>query len=400
MNPIRNVGLRRAKALQYDAWQRYVGIALAAKSVATFAEGTLTPYASGAYEYQSNPFYEWGGAQTEVPAPSDHLRKLTAGMDARFAWSLQSIALDAELRRIDYHELTYLSHNEETLGGSLQWAFTSLVSGGVELRHDHHMVPFSELSPGDRELLLETENWGSASLNVQTLAGWRFETRAKVRKLDSPRPGLPELNLRENSLHEAIRRTFSLLSAGLDAEYLTGSYTGAGQSGAPSYHQTTLQLAGEHAIKGLSSFEGAIGYTSRTESTGGGASAVTGTLGYKREFTGKTSGEVLLTRAVNSYVTSTGSEIDTGGSLRVTWQATTKLQLVPSFTLTYSDYPGGSGIVRHDRYDVVSLDIHYQVLGWLSLHPYGRYDVRTSNVPSYGFNASAVGVELLFKEAK
>jgi hypothetical protein len=405
MHPIRKKGLRRANAPPQGAWWRCVGLALAAKSLAAVGESRFTPYAAGTLEYQSNPFYEWGGLRNSTTSSSDTLRKLRGGVEAQLDWSRQSLAVMAEARRIDYRHLTYLGHTEALFDGNLQWAFTSLVRGAAEYRRERRMVPFAELSPGARELLLETEDWGAASLTIQTLAGWRLDTRVKLRRLASPRPGLPELDLRESSVHQALRRTFSRLSVGLDVEYLRGSYGGAGKIGSPTYDEGSIGLAAEHRITGLSSFEGAVGYTRRTESPGSKVSAVTGMLGYKRDLTGKTSLEVLLTRTVNSYVTTAGSEIDTACSFRATWQVTGKIELAPSFNLIYSHFPGSAGPgsageSRRDRYEAAGFDLRYQVLDWLSIHPYGRYDLRSSNVAAYGFNATAIGVELLLREAR
>jgi hypothetical protein len=403
MNPLRKEGLRRTRALHNEAWCRYLGLALAAKTVATFGEGTLTPYLAGAYEYESNPFYEWSGTPATVASSSDTLFRTRAGLDAHYSWSREILDVSAELRRIDYHQYSYLSHSEQTFNGKFQIGITSLVTATAEYRHEHRMVPFDELPAGTRELFLETEDLGSASVGVQTMGGWSFETRVGARSLDSPRPDVPNLDLRESSIHESIRRMFSQLALGLDGEYLAGSYTGGGELGSPSYHQGTVQLAGEHRTPGLSSFEGAIGYTHRSQTNGGSVSEITGKLGYKREFSGKTSAEFLLTRVVNSYLTTTGSEVDSVAAVKMTWQATTRIEVVPVFSLTYSDFPGqsfGSGSARRDRYEAVTLDIRYQVLDWLSLRPYGRYDVRSSNVPSYGFNASAIGLELLIQEAE
>jgi Putative beta-barrel porin 2 len=400
MHPIRKTGLRRASTPRHGAWWRCVGLALAAKSLAAFGESRFAPYAAGSLEYESNPFYEWGGSRSGTATSSDTLRKLRGGVEAQLDWSRESLAFIVEARRIDYRVLTYLGHTEALFDGSLQSAFTSLVNSLVEYRRERRMVPFAELAPGTRELLLETEDWGAVSLTIQTLAGWRFETRGKLRKLASPRPGLPELDLRESSIHEGLRRTFGRLSVGLDAEYLRGWYRGAGEFGSPAYSDATAQLAAEHRITGLSSFEGAVGYTRRTESPGSRVSAVTGTVGYKRDLTGKTSLDVRLTRAVNSYVTTVGSEIDTACSFRATWQVTRKIQLAPSFTITYSQFPGSAGDGRRDRYEAAALDLRYQMFDWLSLHPYGRYDLRSSNVVGYGFNATAIGLELLLKEAR
>ena len=395
-------GLLRRSARRNVALCWYAGLALAARPLVSLAEIDLTPYATGSYEYQSNPFYQWSGSPARAAESSDSVVTLRAGMDARLLVSRQSLVATAEIRRFDYRDLTFLGRTEGTFDGAYQWALTSLVNGAVDYRHERRMVPFDELAD-TRELLMETEDTGTASVNLTSRQGWRLENRVKVRNLASPRPGVPDLNLHETSLHEAVRRLVKTLSVGLDGEYLSGSYNGAGQLGTPRYHQTTLQFAGERKIVGFSTFECAFGYTRRDDAIGAGVSALTGLVGYQRELSSKTSVEALLTRAVNSYVTAAGSEIDTGIALRVVWRPTAKIQVTPGFSVVRSAFPGQtfeSQSSRHDRYRVAALDVRYQVLDWLSLHPYARRALRSSNVAAFGFNASAVGLELAFKESK
>jgi hypothetical protein len=381
---------------------RYLAFALAAKSLASFAAVDLAPYAAASYEYQSNPLYQWSGSPAGGAESADALVLLRAGIDARLAFSRQALVGNAEIRRFDYRDLTSLERTEGMLNGSYQWALTSLVNGSVDYRHERRMVPFDELAD-THELLMETEDAGTAALNLTSRTGWRLESRVHVRSLDSPRPGVAQLNLRETSIHEAIRRVLKTLSMGLDGEHLSGSYGGAGQLGTPRYRQTMVQLAAERTIVELSTFECAIGYTRRDAAGGAGTSAFTGLLGYERAITSKTSVEARLTRAVNSYVTRVSSATDTELALAVAWRPTGKLQVAPTFAVIRSEFPAqafDSESSRHDRYRVMALDIRYQVLDWLSLHPYARHALRSSNVTAFGFNASAIGLELAFKESK
>jgi hypothetical protein len=146
-----------------------------------------------------------------------------------------------------------------------------------------------------------------------------------------------------------------------------------------------------------------VGYTRRVGENGASVSAITGTLSYQRQFTGKTSGTVQITRAINSYVTNVSSEVDTGAAVQVTWRATPRLQLTPGISYLNSKFPqqvSDSGSGRRDRYEVITLDLRYQVLRWLSLHPYGRRDMRSSSEARFGFGANAVGLELLIEEPR
>jgi len=370
--------------------------------MAAVADSDLSPYAAASYEHQTNPFYQWSGTTAPIAASADSLIRLRAGLDARLTSSRQTLLASAEVRRFDYRTLTFLGRTEELLDGSYQWHLSSLVDGDVGYRHEHRMVPFEELA-NTRALLMETEGIATAAVNVTSRAGWRIESRLKRRSLASPRPGVPRLDLDENSIHEAVRHPLKRLSVGFDGEYLSGTYTGAGILGAPRYHQTTLQLAAERRIAQFSTFEGAVGYTWRDETNGAGVSEFTGLVGYRREISSKTSAEIRLRRAINSYVTDAGSEIDTDLALRVVWQPTAKVQVEPSFILMRSVFPGRTFAAessRHDQYRMMALDIHYQVLDWLALHPYVRHALRSSSVPTFGFDASAIGLELVMKESK
>lgn len=383
---------------------RSLSVLLAAiGAVAAHAEVQVSPYVAAEYEHTSNIFYEWGGVPATVgrngAARGDTIRALRGGLDARISWSRQKLFVIAEARRFDYHNFNSLDHYEGLLDGSLDWQLARLLDGSLEYRHERRMVPFSELAAA-RNLLLETEDVGTASMNVQVAPAWRWENRVKIRNLDSPRPGLPRLSLREYSLHEGVRYLVAAVAVGLDGEYLDGKFGGATGLAATAYRQSTAQLAGEYQPSGRSSLNGAIGYTRRNGLSSDGVSAVTGVLRYQCYFTGKTSATLQLLRGVNSYVTTAGTEVDTGASLQATWQPTTRIQVSPGLSLMRSEFPGqtfGSATVRRDHFESFTLDIEYQTFDWLSVHPYGRYNFRSSTIAGFGFNVTEVGVELRVK---
>jgi hypothetical protein len=43
------------------------------------------------------------------------------------------------------------------------------------------------------------------------------------------------------------------------------------------------------------------------------------------------------------------------------------------------------------------VDLTYQVLHWLSIRPYVRYESRHTNVPLYAYDSNVVGIEFLAK---
>jgi hypothetical protein len=304
------------------------------------------------------------------------------------------------IRQFEYADLDYLERTEDLLTANYDWTPTSNVGAGASYRHEHRMVPFDELAVV-REALMETENAAAASLSVQLPQALQLMSRFGVRDLDSPRPGVPDLNLHETSLRETLRRPVANLSVGLDGEYLNGSYHGAGNFVARDYDQLSLHVIADRVISGFSTFSTALGYTKRDESGAAGISTFTGFVRYERTFTGKTAGEMFLRRDVNTYISGASAEVNTAFGVRASWQPTTKLLAEISLVRTLTDYPrNGAASSRQDHYQYTDIQLHYQATEYLSLVPYGRYAARSSNQPLYGFNATEVGIELVFREPR
>ena len=240
----------------------------------------------------------------------------------------------------------------------------------------------------------------TASVNVNVTPEWRVESTAKDRKLESPRIDVPGLSLHEDSIREGLKyRGVANLSAGLEAEYLSGKYSNDSIALNPDYHQISAAFTATYAASGLTNFTGNLGYTRRSDPTNSGLSGITGSLGYQRRLTGKTSINVKLNRALNSYVTTGGNEIDTSAAVGLDWQATYKIQVRAGYSFTESKFPqtpnGGLLIDRVDHFQTANVEMTYQVLHWLSIRPYARYQTRHSNEPTFSFNGNIVGVELL-----
>jgi hypothetical protein len=133
-------------------------------------------------------------------------------------------------------------------------------------------------------------------------------------------------------------------------------------------------------------------------------SGLTGSIGYQRRVTAKTTVNVLLSRGLNTYLTTGGNEVDTSAAATVSYQATYKILIKAGYSYTNSKFPGApDGAVTIDRVDhfqTANVDVTYQVLHWLSIRPYARYRRRSSNVDLYAFDGNIVGVELLVKQLR
>jgi hypothetical protein len=375
------------------------------------AGGSLTPYAAEDIEHNSNVF----DLQTNQPTPgypsgslADTYFESRAGVDGVYMLDQQRFFGTAEFRRFDYDKFTDLDHNETMFDGGLKYKVDEVIDGTLEYRHEQRMVQFQDLTAATY-LILETENTANASFNVNFTPEWRLESRLRDHLLDSPRSDVPQLSLHEDSIHEGLRYLgVSNLSAGIDVEYLAGQYRHDPLALDPNYHQTSEYAAANYVVSGLTSFNGALGYTSRTDptnsGTNGAGSGVTGNLGYKHSLSGKTTLSLGLKREISTYLTTGGSEIDTTGSVGVTYQLTYKIRIRASYEYTNSKFPdtpvgavGVDALERTDHFQTANLEASYQVLHWLSIRPYVRYQTRHSNIPIDSFNSNAVGIELLAK---
>jgi hypothetical protein len=371
------------------------------------AQLTATPYVAEDIEHNSNIY----DLSTSSPAPqgkngptlADTFLESRAGIDGTYLLDQQKFYGTAEFRRFNYDNFTALDHNEELFDGGLRWRLARTVDGTLEYKHEQSMVPFQELGAGSTQLILQTNNVADASANVNMTPEWRLESRARDRTLDSPRSNIPALSLHEDSIHEGLRYLgVSNLSAGVDAEYLQGTYRDDPTALTPDYHQTSLAAAANYIVSGLTNFSGNIGYTRRTDPSTAGLSAVTGSVNYQHSITGKTSITVNLLRAASTYVTTGGNELDTSASVSLNWHVSYKVAIKAGYSYTNSKFPqtpdGALFIERIDHFQVANAEMDYQVLHWLSIRTYGRYQTRHSTDQMYTFDGTIVGIELVAKK--
>jgi hypothetical protein len=376
--------------------------------VLALAEGVLTPYAAEDIEHNTNVFDLSPGDGIPVgkhgPGLADTFFEERAGVEGTYFLDQQKFFGTAEFRHFDYDNFTVLDHNEELIDGGLKWKLTSPVDGQFEYKHEQRMVQFQDLAAAT-QLILETENSATASVNVTVTPEWRLETLAKDHVLDSPRVDFPGLSLHEDSIQEGLKYLgVANLAAGVEAQYLDGKYNHDALAITPYYHQISAGLAATYTISGLTNFTGELGYTHRSDPTTSGLSGLTGSIGYRHNVTAKTSVTVQLTRALNTYLTTGGNEIDTTAGANVNYQATYKILIRAGYSYTNSNFPGQpDGAVTIDRVDhfqTANLDLTYQVLRWLSIRPYARYQSRHSNESIFSFDGNIIGVELLVKQLR
>ena len=218
--------------------------------------------------------------------------------------------------------------------------------------------------------------------------------------LDYPIAQSPDFRLQEGLEGIGIKYVgIANLAYGIEATHIDGNYLGV--SDASDYKQNTGQFAMKYTLKEVTRLNAAIGYTERAiQGTSTSISGVTGLVGYERQLTGKTSVNLLFQRAINSYYTAGSSEIDTGGTAGVAWQATPKLGLALSYQRVRSTFEGETladalTLGRKDNSSYSSFELRYRPFRWFSIRPYIRRQVRTSNIQQFTYNDTSIGIEML-----
>jgi hypothetical protein len=375
----------------------------------------FSPYASAAVEHNSNVFARPAGeppfAATGNTELGDTLEHYLVGLDTWFAWERDKLSLSATGSRFEYNRFDELSHYEHRLDGRFDWHLGSLFDGTFEYVDLRRMQSLADTFSDQ----LELQNDRSATATVRFLVSprWRLDLTPKWHELDSPLPQYPEFGLREKGAAGTLNYLgIRKLTAGVSVEYTDGSYHQI--VAATKYHQTTAQLTADYAVTGLSSFNGQLGYTTRSNSlidpadtadasaglggVVGKTSAVTGMLGFHRQLSVKTSLRLNVFREVDSYVAGANSEIATGGDANITWDPDVKFSLAAHYRQTTQSIKGTLAIAnflnRTDHSRLSEFYVKYHIRQWLTLRPYVSRDQRTSNFDQANFTALVIGVDL------
>jgi hypothetical protein len=375
-------------------------------SAAAYAQTTFLPYASEQYEHNNNIFYLPNSAAAIAnngdPTLGDSSLRTVAGADVNFLWDRQRFYSTLEARYIDYSHFGYLSHTEYLAKAGLDWkllsAFDGTFLGSIEQSKDPFPQRYTQPALG-----VDLDRHSIGRFNFRITPDWRLETSVDYHDLDSPIQDFPAYGLTETTGHAALKYLgFSDLTYGFTAEYIDGKYRNAPVPG--SYEQTNLDLTMTYTASGLSSFNGAIGYTKRDQGQNqGNFSALTGELGYLRRLSGKTSLHLDLARAVNSYIGAGGSELDTTALAQLTFQPTYKTGMSLSYQYIWSKFeaqtiPGSDVLGRRDRTPGTTFKVNYQALRWLLIQPYLTYQRRDSNEQGFNFSSTIIGIQILAKK--
>jgi hypothetical protein len=385
------------------------------------AATSISPFATVGIEHDSNVFMRPSGEPPflagGVTGLGDTMQDYEAGVDAELDWGSDRLTLSGTGTRDDYNRFSFLDHTEYRFGGNLDWRLGPIVDGTASYRQDRYMAPFSETF--STELLLDTERTASTTVRVRVSPMWRVDLTPELHQLDSPLPGFPDFTLHETTgTAELDYLGLGRLTAGLQYEYDQGRY--ADIVGATRYDQRDANLTASYKVSGLSTFSASAGYAVRdTEpnpadnvpspagsgivfggytGTIGRTSSGTGSLGYTRQLTGKTSATISFFRRVDSYAAGANPEIATGGSVGADWRADPKFIVHASYSLTHDQVQGGLVIVglnnRTDRTQAARIDVRYSALSWLTIRPYLDWNKAVSTFTLGNYSQTIVGIDV------
>jgi hypothetical protein len=362
------------------------------------AETTFKVANTNDYLYNSNIFYGQAGIPATLGSSSqrgDSLLSYGAELDVDHLWQSQDWYATIAGTRRQYDHFSELNHDEYRLGGGWKWRAGRDFTGTFDVSRTQTMVPFYNLEQS--AISLETEQRESATFRYQFLSRWSMEGSGYTRTLQEPLSDAPNLELRESDGGLILRYLgTSNLTAGVGAAYQNGTYANTNGTLNPDYSQWSVSSVASYSVSGRSTFNGSVGYSKRTSpARNDDLSGITGSLAYSSQITGKTSLAVTLSRAINNYVATTGSEIDSSVVTSVIWRATYKTSLALGYTWQYSQFPNQGALVATERLDhlqFASLNISYEALRWLSLKPYANLQTRSSNTAGFNFNATVYGL--------
>lgn len=381
----------------------------------------ISPFATAGIERDSNVFMRPTNTPlfvaNGITTLADTIETYEGGLDSEFDWGRDTLTLDGDALQENYDRFSFLDHYEYRLAGDLDWHLGPVVETELVYNQSRFMAPFTEtLALG---LFVDTQRVASAMVRVLVTPKWRVDLTPGLDQIDTPLPGFPDFRRSERTGTAGLDYLgFGRLTAGLQLEYIQGHYSGIVR--ATRYTQRDADVTASYQLSGLSELDASVGYTRRgTEANptdslpatpansgyfGGFAGAVgtvsgvNGTLDYKRQITGKTSGTLSLYRHVQSYTGSPNPEISTGGAIGAEWVADAKITVDLDYSLAQNQIQGGlvaaNFVNRTDRVQHAAFDVRYLAISWLTIRPYVNWEHSSSSFTLGNYSATIVGIDV------
>jgi hypothetical protein len=365
----------------------------------------FTGSASGTVQYShDNNVFAVNSGSTEQFGPinrsgGDSLISYQGAFDISYLLGRQELYATASDSQVKYQHFSDLDHNDYNIDLGLKWKLSDIFDGKFDVGRTRNMVQFYDLNQST--LSVNTSQRETAELGMKVAPEWRLEATASRGTVTQPLTNEPDLKSTDTTGTLTGKYLgVANFTMGVDLGFTSGNFQGTTTttSGELTYRQSTLGAVATY-VSGHSTFNGQIGYTKRSSSDGlNDTSGITGDIAVNDQITPKTSVQLEVSRALNSYFLNTSAEVDTTAAVSVNWQATYKLNVNAGYTFTYRQYPGQNtdpiGADRTDAQQYVNLSFNYQPLRWLSIRPYANVLTRVSNQIGAGFSQTVFGVSI------
>ncbi len=348
---------------------------------------------------------------------------LRVGIDQPFG--RQNLSLDALAQHNRYRSNKQLNNTSYEAGARLDWATVERLSGDVAIRQRQGL--YRETTEGiitsDRNQLRTTS--ASAQARVGLVTRWSFEAGVAGSENEYTGRTVTNRDMRQHGFNAGVRfqpsaaTTARLAYRQSDGEYprLTSSSGGSTTTTGPDeFTRRDIDLIGNFTPSGASSLNVRVSSTreDHTSSTRRDTSGWTGALGWVWRPTGKLVVDLDLSRDTSigrsgletsliSAAESSDATLTQGGTLRVTWNATAKIRVVPRVGYVYRKLDNAflstsaDPATGNDKTTVASLALRYQPISALDIGcDYSHEKRKTEGGLSTPYKAGVVGCSAEF----
>jgi len=411
------IGIRRASALPTGRSAALVfTAACVAWSAPAIAAVDLSAGASVGYEHDTNPV-ELSSNEAYVFAPEgksgldDTSRVWGARVGAildgsgPLRFNVQALYSHTESTRFDR-----LGHDDYNVGGSLGWRASRAIDVSLTAEQFRAPIPQSE-SGGDRATQRTTHHY-AGTLQMRPTNRWQISLSPSWNRVDLPLESAPDFVYREAGGNIALSYVGGRISPGLMVSESRSKNSGIG--GATKYRQQTIWGTLNYSVPNFSTLSLSVGRTERStdvieaasdpdlQQTEGSDAGLSGSLGYQRTLSVKTSININGYRNFQQYDAGVNLSVNTGFSVSLTWSPTERM----SFTLennnswsTVDELPeeGVPATVAGKRKDLLrsySLSMGYRFAKRISIGANVARRIRRSEVWTDQFNGTILGLSL------
>ena len=323
-------------------------------------------------------------------------RSLGIGLNLDKSYGQQRFDLSGNVAQDHYSPYDFLNTTSRVINAAWSWTLTPSLTGLLSISRSQAPNNFSDTGVITQTNLRKVED---RTLSIDYRPGAAIHPRlAFLQDEDkSQQPTFNRQNAKTTSLQGGLVYDFR---SGNEAELYfrrgRGNYTNVATD--PSiqqdsqFHEHETGLSAHYTSTGFSSFDGRLGYLSRTSDdfTSRDFGGVVGQLTYTYIATGKTQLQLVASRSLASTqdIASTYSQ-DTTVSFNPVWSATSKITVRPTLSVTRRSFRGAIVPVA-DNLEMTMRDYGFQV-DWniyrgLVFSFVATKENRSSNNPIYQFS--------------